>query len=106
MGNDLVREARRRRGLTQSQLAELAGTTQSAIARLESGRTAPAFDEVLRLLRLMSLDLDFMLVDRDDSDWIQAQRLRALEASERHDGLMQFVETVDDHRAERYRSVA
>ncbi|WP_051246811.1 helix-turn-helix transcriptional regulator [Nocardioides halotolerans] len=71
-GNDLVREARKRAGLTQRALAERAGTTQSAIARLESGRTRPAFDDVLRLVRLCGLDLDVMLVLRDDSDWHQA----------------------------------
>ena len=56
MGNDLIREARKRSRLTQAQLAELAGTTQSAIARLESGRTAPSFDDVIRILRVMGLD--------------------------------------------------
>ena len=71
----MVREARRRRGLTQAELAERAGTTQSAIARLESGRTSPSFDDVIRYVRLMDLDLDVMLVDRDDSDWQQAKAL-------------------------------
>jgi transcriptional regulator with XRE-family HTH domain len=106
MGNDLVREARRRRGLTQTQLAELAGTTQSAIARLESGRTSPAFDDVIRLLRLMGMDLDLMLVERDDSDWIQAQRLLGLSPAERHDAMVSFAQTVEDHRAVAHRSVA
>ncbi len=68
LGNDLIREGRRRVALTQGQLAELAGTTQSAIARLESGRTSPSFDDVIRYLRLMGLDLDLMLVERDESD--------------------------------------
>lgn len=83
MGNDLIREARKRRGLTQAQLAELAGTTQSAIARIESAATSPSFDDVIRYLRLMGLDLDFMLVERDDSDWIQARRLMDLSDAER-----------------------
>lgn len=69
MGNSLVREGRRRKGITQAQLAALAGTTQSAIARLEAGRANPSFDSVLRILRLMDLDLDLMLVDRVDDDW-------------------------------------
>lgn len=73
MGNDLIREARKRQRMTQQQLATLAGTTQSAIARLESGRTAPSFDDIIRLLRLMGMDLDFMLVERDHQDWAQAQ---------------------------------
>jgi len=36
-----VIEARSRVGLTQQQLAKKMGTTQPAIARLESGRTPP-----------------------------------------------------------------
>lgn len=83
MGNDLVREARRRAGLTQRELAERAGTTQSAIARLEAGRSTPTFDTVLRLLRLCGLDLDVMLVERDDSDWAQARSLLGLTSEER-----------------------
>lgn len=42
---DLARsmiEARRQAGLTQEQLAQLMGTTQSVIARLESGATHPS----------------------------------------------------------------
>lgn len=87
IGNDLVREARKRVGLTQRELAERAGTTQSAIARIETGRSTPTFDTVLRLLRLCGLDLDIMLVERDDSDWIQAEsrlRLSPRERVERH----------------------
>lgn len=83
IGNDLVREARKRVGLTQRELAERAGTTQSAIARIETGRSTPSFDAVLRLLRLCGLDLDIMLVERDESDWLQARRLLDLTPRER-----------------------
>jgi transcriptional regulator with XRE-family HTH domain len=83
MGNDLVREARKRSGLSQRELGERAGTTQSAIARIETGRSTPSFDAVLRLVRLCGLDLDIMLVERDDSDWIQAQELLKLSSDER-----------------------
>lgn len=100
IGNDLVREARRRRGLTQTDLAALAATTQSAIARLESGRTSPSFDDVLRLLRLMGMDLDLMLVERDDSDWGEAQRMLARSPQERHETLRQFTGRIASHRAQ------
>lgn len=82
MGNDLIREARKRQRMTQAQLAKLAGTTQSAIARLESGRTSPSFDDIIRLLRLMGMDLDFMLVERDEQDWAQARRLIGVDSEE------------------------
>jgi len=83
MGNDLVREARRRAGLSQRQLADLAGTTQSAVARLETGRSTPSFDTVLRLVRLCGLDLEVQVIDGDDSDWVQALRLRGLSPAQR-----------------------
>lgn len=83
LGNDLVREARKRAQLTQRELAERAGTTQSAIARLETGRTSPTFENVIRLLRLCGMDLDIMLVERDNSDWMQAQQLLKLTPGER-----------------------
>jgi transcriptional regulator with XRE-family HTH domain len=106
MGNDLVREARRRVGWTQARLAEEAGTTQSAIARLESGRTSPAFDDVIRLLRIMGLDLDFMLVERDDSDWIQAQRMLHLTPPQRHTEHVTWSQAVERMRRDAARSVA
>lgn len=106
MGNDLVREARRRVGWTQARLAEEAGTTQSAIARLESGRTSPAFDDVIRLLRIMGLDVDFMLVERDDSDWIQAQRMLKLTPPQRHDQHVAWSQAVERMRRDADRSVA
>ncbi|MFT4136123.1 helix-turn-helix transcriptional regulator [Microbacterium sp.] len=106
IGNDLIREARKRRGLTQAQLAELAGTTQSAIARLEAAKTAPSFDDVIRYLRLMDLDLDLMLVERDDSDWAQARRNFALTPAQRHDQLVAWKRTVDGLRRDFDRAVA
>ena len=75
LGGDLVREARRRAGLTQRELAERAGTTQSAIARVEAGRTSPSFDLVLRLVRACGFRLDVSLDPYDDSDLAQAEDL-------------------------------
>lgn len=40
--------ARRRAGLSQEELAERMGTSQSAIARLESGRSLPSAKTLLR----------------------------------------------------------
>jgi len=82
-GGDLIREARRRAGLTQAELAARAGTAQPAVARWESGSTAVSLDDVLRLIRLCGLDLELHLVDRDDSDLAQAARLAHLSGQQR-----------------------
>lgn len=46
----LVRDARKRAGLTQAQLAERAGVAQSVIARLERGGGNPTFLTLERVL--------------------------------------------------------
>ena len=83
LGNDLVREARKRAGLTQSELAARAGTTQSAIARLESGRPDVSLNDVIRFVRLCGLDVEVAIVPHDDSDMAQAERLVSLTGPQR-----------------------
>ena len=68
-----MREARRRAGLTQRELAERAGTTQSAIARIERGATEPAYDRVRRLVSACGFDLVPRIAPKDESDWSVAQ---------------------------------
>ncbi len=46
----VLRQARRRAGLTQRQLAAFAGVPQSRIARIESGAIVPRVDTFDRLL--------------------------------------------------------
>jgi transcriptional regulator with XRE-family HTH domain len=68
-GGTLIREARRRVGLTQKDLAARLRTTQSAIARLERGRTQPSFARVVEAVRACGLQLTPALTDQDDADW-------------------------------------
>ena len=51
-------------GLSQRQLAELVGTTQSAIARLERGGRPPRIDTLLRIADALDCDLNVELVPR------------------------------------------
>ncbi|WP_460683016.1 helix-turn-helix domain-containing protein [Modestobacter lapidis] len=46
----LVREARRRAGMTQTQLADRAGITQSVVSAYESGRREPSLPVLLSLI--------------------------------------------------------
>jgi transcriptional regulator with XRE-family HTH domain len=67
-GGDLIREARRRAGLTQSQLAARLGTTQSAIARLERGGSEPSYERVAHAVRACGMELIPQLLTADDAD--------------------------------------
>lgn len=50
--------------LSQRELAELCGTTQSAIARLERGGRPPRIDTLLRIAEALDCDLVVDLVPR------------------------------------------
>jgi ribosome-binding protein aMBF1 (putative translation factor) len=52
-----VADRRRELGLSQAELAEICGTTQSAIARLESGGRPPRIDTLLKLAHALDCEL-------------------------------------------------
>lgn len=60
----LLREARRRAGLTQAQLAIRAGTKQAAISRLERGVEEPTVSRLGELLWVMGFDLGPLRLQR------------------------------------------
>ena len=60
-----VADRRKERGLSQADVAELVGTTQSAIARLESGGRPPRIDTLLRIANALDADLHVELLDRE-----------------------------------------
>lgn len=53
-----LRYARRKAGLTQTELGERAGVPQSVIARIESGASMPRFDTLDRLLNACGYALE------------------------------------------------
>jgi transcriptional regulator with XRE-family HTH domain len=54
---DLLRETRRRHGLTQGHLAARARTSQAAISRIERGLVSPSVATLAQLLDLMGEEL-------------------------------------------------
>jgi ribosome-binding protein aMBF1 (putative translation factor) len=61
---DRVSERRRELGLSQAELADLCDTTQSAIARLETGGRPPRIDTLLRIAAGLDCDLVVKLEPR------------------------------------------
>jgi predicted transcriptional regulator len=59
-----VGEQRRARNLSQAEVADLTGTTQSAIARLEAGGRPPRIDTLLRIAEALDCELIVQLRPR------------------------------------------
>jgi HTH-type transcriptional regulator/antitoxin HipB len=55
----LIREERIRRNLTQQELADLAGTGQKTISRIENGHEGATLETVFRLLAVLQLQIRF-----------------------------------------------
>ncbi|HEX8753279.1 MAG TPA: helix-turn-helix domain-containing protein [Solirubrobacterales bacterium] len=89
----LLREARRRHRLSQERLATRAGTTQSAISRIERDQVSPSVDTLRELLHMLGEDLTLRTEPREwgiDRTLIR-ERLR-LTPAERVDYGLAFAE--------------
>ena len=58
-----LRALREKKGLSQRQLAELVGTTQSAIARLEGGRISPSLPTLDRIAAALGAEVTVTFTD-------------------------------------------
>ncbi|HEX6789609.1 MAG TPA: helix-turn-helix transcriptional regulator [Gaiellaceae bacterium] len=66
-GGELIREARTRAGLTQTELAERTGRDRSVIARWEQGTISPPVESLLACVHACGYDIPLILVPLDES---------------------------------------
>src|SRR4051812_612569 len=62
--SSLLQQARDRSGLTQRALAKRAKTSQSVIARIESGQTSPSTETLARIVSAAGFDVAASLTPR------------------------------------------
>ena len=80
---DLLKEARKRAGLTQAEFAERAGRPQSQISRWERGDVRPSLETLRDLVRACGLDVTYGLAAFDDSYDAFIHRLLGMAPAER-----------------------
>lgn len=68
VSGDLIKEARLRAGLTQSELGARLGKSQSVIARWERDDVSPSLETLREVIRACGLDLTFFMSKYDDSN--------------------------------------
>jgi transcriptional regulator with XRE-family HTH domain len=73
----LVRALRKRLRMTQTQLGQRVGLSQSHIARMESGKVSPTLETLDKIFQAMGCSLTFLLVAKTPPDkLLQQQALR------------------------------
>lgn len=66
-GGELIREARTRAGLSQTELSERTGRDRSVIARWEQGVSSPPVESLLASVQACGYDIPLVLVPLDES---------------------------------------
>lgn len=98
----LLREARVRHGLSQARLAIRAGTTQSAISRIEKERVSPTVQTLAELLHLLGEELVLAAKDRDTGiDLTLNQKNLDFTSEQRIQRGLDFADLVRQNRGER-----
>lgn len=78
---ELIRDARRRHGLSQRRLALRSGASQAWISRLERGEVSPSVESLERLLLVMGERMRLeteRLGDESDRAWEKIHRARPM----------------------------
>lgn len=65
---DRLADLRRRRGLSQTEVAARMGTSQSALARLEAGQSDARMSTIARYAAALDADVGFALLTKEDGD--------------------------------------
>lgn len=92
---ELLRETRKKHGVSQKQLAVRGSTTQSAISRIERDRVSPSIDTLSELLYLLGEDLRLEVSPRDSGiDATLIDKQLRLSPTERLDYGMAFANMV------------
>lgn len=95
-GGHLIREARRRAGLTQAELAERISTAQPNVARWESADMSPSVDVLTRVVQACGLDLLVRLVPRESGEWTAVEDSEQTSLDQRLEKLAGFVDVIED----------
>lgn len=66
----LLKKIREDKGLSQNQLAKLAGLTSSAISQFESNLRKPSFEAIISLSKVLEVSADYLLGIKNDGDKI------------------------------------
>jgi len=88
VSGDLMKEARLRAGLTQSELGARLGKSQSVIARWERDDVSPSLETLREVVRACGLDLTFFMSKFDDSNVTIIEQHLRMSPAERFADLM------------------
>lgn len=77
-GAQIIREARLKAGLTQTDLAERLGRDRAQVARWETGAQQPSFENLRAVVEACGFELRLEIAEREDTPVLDAELERSL----------------------------
>jgi transcriptional regulator with XRE-family HTH domain len=77
-GAQIIREARLKAGLTQTDLAERLGRDRAQVARWETGAQQPSFENLRAVVEACGFELRLEIAEREDTPDLDAELERSL----------------------------
>lgn len=99
ISGDLLKEARKRAGLSQAELARRAGKPTSVVGRWERNEVTPSFETLRAMIRACGLEFGLDLHEADDSADAGIHAALALTPAERFAQLEAWAEFLAEARA-------
>lgn len=65
---NLIKEARKKAGLTQKELGALVGTSEAMISQYENGHRRPKYTTLETIAKALGIEVDYLYVDAKDRD--------------------------------------
>ncbi len=69
-----IRAARRERGLTQDELANIVGVSRSAVAQWETGRTGQVTGNLSRIADALEVNVEYLVYGDDKRAMVEARQ--------------------------------
>ncbi len=95
-GGELIKEARLRSGLTQQELADRLGTSQSVITRWEAGHRSPTVETLRRAVRACGFDVSMSVAGYDRDHELMIRRNLGLSPGARLDKMVEDRRGIED----------
>ena len=91
----VIQNARKRKGLKQSQLAENVGISEKHLSKIETGKNYPALDNFFKMVDVLNLSLNDFGVDSVESISSQKLQLQKIINTSSEKQLAMYVDMID-----------
>ena len=65
--SEKIKLLRKKKGISQQELAELAGINMSYVSRLENGHHEPSIEVIKSLMKVFGVSSDYLIIDEQEN---------------------------------------